>query len=71
MINTMLRAIPSFKRVGYIIISTDRGLCGGLNSNLFRKLLVEIRAWQEKKVEVDIVANITQNLGQKVSLALE
>jgi F-type H+-transporting ATPase subunit gamma len=44
------------KRVGYIIISTDRGLCGGLNSNLFRKLLVEIRAWQEKKVEVDIVA---------------
>jgi F-type H+-transporting ATPase subunit gamma len=44
------------KRVGYIIISTDRGLCGGLNSNLFRKLLAEIRAWQEKKVEVDIVA---------------
>jgi F-type H+-transporting ATPase subunit gamma len=44
------------KRVGYIIISTDRGLCGGLNSNLFRKLLAEIRGWQEKKVEVDIVA---------------
>ncbi|MDR3388556.1 MAG: F0F1 ATP synthase subunit gamma [Rudaea sp.] len=44
------------KRVGYIVISTDRGLCGGLNSNLFRKLLGEIRAWQERKVEVDIVA---------------
>jgi F-type H+-transporting ATPase subunit gamma len=44
------------KRVGYIVISTDRGLCGGLNSNLFRKLLGEIRAWQEKNVEVDIVA---------------
>ena len=44
------------KRVGYIVISTDRGLCGGLNSNLFRKLLGEIRAWQEQKVEVDIVA---------------
>jgi len=44
------------KRVGYIVISTDRGLCGGLNSNLFRKLLAEIRAWNEKKVEVDIVA---------------
>ena len=26
------------KRVGYIVISSDRGLCGGLNSNLFRKL---------------------------------
>jgi F-type H+-transporting ATPase subunit gamma len=44
------------KRVGYIIVSTDRGLCGGLNSNLFRKLLGEIRGWQEKSVEVDIVA---------------
>ncbi|HEY2395304.1 MAG TPA: F0F1 ATP synthase subunit gamma [Rudaea sp.] len=44
------------KRVGYIVVSTDRGLCGGLNSNLFRKLLAQIRAWNEKKVEVDIVA---------------
>jgi F-type H+-transporting ATPase subunit gamma len=46
----------SVKRVGYIVVSTDRGLCGGLNSNLFRKLLAEIRGWQEKNVEVDIVA---------------
>ena len=44
------------RRVGYIVVSTDRGLCGGLNSNLFRKLLGEIRAWQEKNVEVDIIA---------------
>ena len=44
------------KRVGYIVVSTDRGLCGGLNSNLFRKLLGEIRQWQEKGVEVDVVA---------------
>ena len=44
------------KRVGYIVVSTDRGLCGGLNSNLFRRLLGEIRGWQEKNVEVDIVA---------------
>jgi len=46
----------SVKRIGYIVISTDRGLCGGLNSNLFRKLLAEIRGWQEQNVEVDIVA---------------
>ena len=31
------------KRVGYVVVSTDRGLCGGLNANLFRRLLVEIR----------------------------
>ena len=50
------------KRVGYIVVSTDRGLCGGLNSNLFRKLLAEIRAWQDKGVEVDMVC-----IGQKAT----
>lgn len=39
------------KRVGYLIISTDRGLCGGLNINLFKKVLNEMTAWQEKGVE--------------------
>ncbi|MFU8820769.1 MAG: F0F1 ATP synthase subunit gamma [Gammaproteobacteria bacterium] len=42
------------KRVGYIIVSTDRGLCGGLNANLFRHTLREMRAWQEKGVEVEV-----------------
>jgi len=42
------------KRVGFIVISTDRGLCGGLNTNLFRMLLREMREWTEKGVEVDI-----------------
>jgi F-type H+-transporting ATPase subunit gamma len=42
------------KRVGYLIISTDRGLAGGLNANLFRLLLRDIREWQEKGVEVDL-----------------
>ena len=51
-----LGARDEVKRVGYVIVSTDRGLCGGLNSNLFRKLLGEIRDWNEKGVEVDIVA---------------
>jgi len=43
------------KRVGYIVISSDRGLCGGLNNNLFRRLLKEISGLQEQGVEVDIV----------------
>jgi len=42
------------RRVGYIVITTDRGLCGGLNVNEFRLLLNEIRAWTEKGVEVDL-----------------
>lgn len=43
------------KRVGYIVVSTDRGLCGGLNSQLFRRLLTDMRVWQEKGVEIDLV----------------
>ena len=45
----------SIKRVGYVVVSTDRGLCGGLNANLFRRLLGEIRDWNDKGVEVDVV----------------
>jgi F-type H+-transporting ATPase subunit gamma len=51
------------KRVGYIIVSSDRGLAGGLNNNMFRKLLTEFRAWQEKGVEIDVVT-----IGQKASV---
>ncbi len=42
------------KRVGYIVMSTDRGLCGGLNVNEFRKLIPELRQWQDKGVEADL-----------------
>jgi len=42
------------KRVGYIVISTDRGLCGGLNSNLFRRMIGEIANQRDEKVEVDL-----------------
>jgi len=42
------------KRVGYIVISTDRGLCGGLNANLFKKTIDEIAQRQGEGVEVDL-----------------
>ncbi len=42
------------KRVGYIIISTDRGLCGGLNVNLVKAVIGELQQWQEQNVEVDL-----------------
>ncbi len=51
------------KRVGYVIVSSDRGLAGGLNNNLFRKLLGEIRNWQQQGVEVDVVT-----IGQKATV---
>jgi len=43
------------KRVGLIIISTDRGLCGGLNSNLFRKVIADMADYREQGIEVDLV----------------
>ena len=42
-------------RVGFIVISSDRGLCGGLNVNLFRRMIVEIAKWKDENVEVDLV----------------
>lgn len=45
---------PEVKRIGLIIISTDRGLCGGLNSNLFRDLLKRMKSWTEEDTELDI-----------------
>ncbi|WP_380182631.1 F0F1 ATP synthase subunit gamma [Kalamiella sp. sgz302252] len=42
------------KRVGYLVVSTDRGLCGGLNINLFKKVLADMKGWADKGVESDL-----------------
>ena len=42
------------KRVGYIVVSTDRGLCGGLNINTFKAAVASMKAQQEKGIEVDL-----------------
>ena len=42
------------KRVGYLVVSTDRGLCGGLNINLFKKLLADMKEWSDKGVQCDL-----------------
>ena len=44
----------SVQRVGYIIVSTDRGLCGGLNINLFKALIKHMKEWYDQKVEADL-----------------
>lgn len=44
------------KRVGYIVVSSDRGLCGGLNNNAFKHLVKDVKAWQEKGVEASFCA---------------
>ena len=51
------------KRVGVILISSDRGLCGGLNSNLFRKTLAQLMHWDNSNIEVDICTIGTKAFG--------
>jgi F-type H+-transporting ATPase subunit gamma len=42
------------KRIGVIIITSDRGLCGGLNSNLFRKAIVQMKQWERENLGIDL-----------------
>ena len=42
------------KRVGYILISTDRGLCGGLNINLFKTAIRSMKTWADQGIDVDM-----------------
>jgi F-type H+-transporting ATPase subunit gamma len=50
------------RKVSYIIVSTDRGQCGGLNMNLFKLAIADARKWQEKGVDINLVA-----LGKKAA----
>lgn len=42
------------KRVGYIVVSTDRGLCGGLNINAFKATVASMKQWHDAGVELQI-----------------
>lgn len=42
------------KRVGYIVVSTDRGLCGGLNINLFKSVILHSKEWRNKDIPSDL-----------------
>jgi F-type H+-transporting ATPase subunit gamma len=42
------------KRIGFIVISTDRGLCGGLNINAFKTVVNEMKVWNDRQVSIDL-----------------
>lgn len=50
------------KRVGYIIVSSDRGLCGGLNINLFKRTVQSVKSWREQGIEAEFCL-----IGQKAT----
>ena len=51
--HSYMKARP-VKRVGYLVVSTDRGLCGGLNVNLFRELVRRVKTWEDEGVAVEL-----------------
>src|SRR5512138_2987547 len=53
----------SVKRVGAIVVTTDKGLCGGLNTNVLRIVLQQHKEWRAKGLEVDYVAIGNKGLG--------
>lgn len=56
------------RRIGIIVVSTDRGLCGGLNVNLFKSVIALTKQWKEKGAEVDLalVGNKAQSFFRTV-----
>ena len=53
--HSFLTPRESVKRAGMIVVSTDRGLCGGLNINLFKRAVSEIKQLSEQNIDVDVV----------------
>jgi len=47
---------PNLRAVGIVVVSTDKGLCGGLNTNIMRLVLARIREFGEKNVKVQVTA---------------
>lgn len=64
-------------RVGYIIVSTDRGLCGGLNTNLFKAVIRSMKEWDARNVEIDLCvigtrgASFFSSLGGRIIAVLK
>lgn len=51
----ILQRRDEVKRAGFILITTDKGLCGGLNANLLKKFFMQVQAYQSQGVEVEVV----------------
>jgi len=52
--NTVYMEQRPLQRVGYVVVSTDKGQCGGLNVNLFRALVRDMKAHHDDGVEIDL-----------------
>ena len=51
----ILESRKNIRRAGFILITTDKGLCGGLNANLLKKFLGQVQEYRQQGVEVEII----------------
>ena len=51
----ILEPRESIQRAGFIVITSDKGLCGGLNANVLKKFLAKVQEYQAQGIEVDVV----------------
>lgn len=51
----ILESRENIQRAGFILITTDKGLCGGLNANLLKKFLGQVQEYRQQGVEVEII----------------
>ena len=51
----ILESRENIRRAGFILITTDKGLCGGLNANLLKKFLWQVQEYQQQGVEVEVI----------------
>jgi len=56
-------ARENVRRAGLIIVTSDKGLCGGLNTNALRRVMTQLKQWQAAGVEVDVTAIGNKGLG--------
>src|SRR5438093_13002507 len=62
---------PQVKNVGLIVVTTDKGLCGGLNTNALRVALAKIKAWQAQGIGGRVTPIGTKGLGFMQRLGVE
>jgi F-type H+-transporting ATPase subunit gamma len=51
------------KRLAIIVVTTDKGLCGALNTNLLRQVLTQYKEWQAQGEEIEVCALGNKGLG--------
>ena len=51
----LLEPHRSVQRAGFILMTTDKGMCGGLNANVLKKFLAQVQEYRSQGIEVDVV----------------